>query len=62
LENARWQGATSLSAEHNMALARRFLEARVKGDLEAMDEMMAPDFVGHTKLLPDQQPYREGKE
>jgi hypothetical protein len=23
--------------------------------------MMAPDFVGHTKLLPDQEPTREGK-
>ena len=50
-----------MSAEENMALARRFLEANFKGDLEAMDEMMAPDFVGHTKLLPDQQPDREGQ-
>jgi predicted ester cyclase len=50
-----------MSAEENMALARRFLEAQVKGDLEAMDEMMAADIVGHTKLLPDQQPDREGK-
>jgi hypothetical protein len=30
-----------MSAEENMALARRFLEAQVlKGDLDAMDEMM----------------------
>jgi serine phosphatase RsbU (regulator of sigma subunit)/ketosteroid isomerase-like protein len=50
-----------MSAEENMALARRFLEAQVKGDLDAMDEMMSPDFVGHTKLLPDQEPDREGK-
>ena len=50
-----------MSAEHNMALARRILEAQVKGDLDTMDEMMAPDFVGHTKLLPDQQPDREGQ-
>src|SRR5215207_9498773 len=50
-----------MSVEENIALARRFLEAQVKGDLEAMDEMMTPDFVGHTKLLPDQQPDREGK-
>jgi ketosteroid isomerase-like protein len=41
-------------------LVRRFLEAQVKGDLDTMDEMMAPDFVGHTKLLPDQPPDREG--
>jgi serine phosphatase RsbU (regulator of sigma subunit)/predicted ester cyclase len=52
---------TSLSAEENMALVRRFWEAREKGDLEAMDSMMAPNFVTHTKLLPGQQPGREGE-
>ena len=31
-----------MSAEENMALVRRFWEARAKGDLEAMDAMMAP--------------------
>jgi ketosteroid isomerase-like protein len=55
------RGGTSMSVEENMALARRFLEEQVKGDLDAMDEMMAPDFVGHTKLLPDQEPTREGQ-
>jgi predicted ester cyclase len=49
------------SAEENMALARRFLEARIKGDLDAVDEMMASDFVSHTKLLPDQGPDREAQ-
>jgi serine phosphatase RsbU (regulator of sigma subunit)/ketosteroid isomerase-like protein len=48
------------SAEENMALARRFMEARVKGDLDAMDEMMAPDFVNRTSLLSVQEPDREG--
>jgi serine phosphatase RsbU (regulator of sigma subunit)/predicted ester cyclase len=48
-------------AEQNMALARRFLEARIKGDLDTVDEMMTPDFVSHTKLLPDQEPTREGQ-
>ena len=48
------------SAEENMALARRFMEARVKGDLDAMDEMMAPDFVNRTSLLSIQEPDREG--
>ncbi len=47
--------------EKNMALARRLMEARVKGDLDALDEMMSPDFVSHAKLLPDQQPDREGE-
>ena len=45
--------------EENMALVRRFLEARVKGDLNAIEEMMAPDFISHG-LRPGQQPDREG--
>jgi serine phosphatase RsbU (regulator of sigma subunit)/predicted ester cyclase len=46
--------------EENMALARRFMEARVvKRDLDAVDEMLAPDFVNHNKLLPGQEPDRE---
>jgi serine phosphatase RsbU (regulator of sigma subunit)/predicted ester cyclase len=49
-----------MPVEENMALARRLVEAQVTGDLDAMDEMMAPDFVNHTKLLPGQQPDREG--
>jgi predicted ester cyclase len=49
-----------MSAEENMAMARRFLEARVKGDLDALDQMMAPDFVNHTKLVPGEESSREG--
>ncbi|MDP8925662.1 MAG: SpoIIE family protein phosphatase [Actinomycetota bacterium] len=30
-----------------MALARRFMEARAKGDVDAVDEMLPPDFVSH---------------
>jgi predicted ester cyclase len=46
--------------EENMALARRFMEARVvKRDLDAVEEMLAPDFVNHNKLLPGQEPDRE---
>ena len=50
-----------MSVEENMALARRFVEALVKGNLDAMDEIMAPDFVNHTELLPGQEPGREGE-
>jgi serine phosphatase RsbU (regulator of sigma subunit) len=46
------------SAEENMALARRFLEARGKADLDGMEQIMAPDFVDHT-LAPGQQLDRE---
>jgi serine phosphatase RsbU (regulator of sigma subunit)/predicted ester cyclase len=48
-----------MSAEENMALARRFMEARIKGDLEAVDQIMAPDFVSRTPLLSVQEPDRE---
>ncbi len=46
--------------EKNKALVRRFLEAQSKGDLDAVDEMLAPDFVGHSKVFPSQGPGREG--
>jgi serine phosphatase RsbU (regulator of sigma subunit)/predicted ester cyclase len=50
-----------MSAEENLALARRFMEAKVTGDLKAMDALMAPDYVNHTKLVPGQQPGPEGE-
>ncbi len=49
-----------MSAEKNMALVQRFIEAAVKGDIDALDEMLAPDFVSHSKLLPGQESGREG--
>jgi predicted ester cyclase len=48
-----------MSVEENKALVRRFLEAHAKGDLDTVDEMLAPDFVNHN-LIPGQQPGREG--
>ena len=63
-KNAGWQAeeeAAVSSAEENMALARRFLEARIQGDQDAVDEMMTPDFVSHTKLFPGPEPGREGQ-
>jgi serine phosphatase RsbU (regulator of sigma subunit)/predicted ester cyclase len=50
-----------MSAEQNMALARRFMEAKVTGDLRAMDEIMTPDYINHTELVPGQQPGPEGE-
>jgi predicted ester cyclase len=49
-----------MSAEENMALARHFIEARVKGDLDTMDEMMALNYVSHTPMLSAQATDREG--
>jgi predicted ester cyclase len=48
-----------VSVEENMALGRLSLEARGKGDLDALEHMMAPDFVDHA-LAPSQEPDREG--
>jgi serine phosphatase RsbU (regulator of sigma subunit)/predicted ester cyclase len=50
-----------VSVEENMALGRRFLEARVKGDVDAVDEMLAPDYVSHTTQNTGQVPDREGQ-
>jgi predicted ester cyclase len=62
-KNAGWPGeeeAVVSSAEENMALARRFMEARVvKRDLDAVAKMLAPNFVNRNKLLPGQKPGRE---
>jgi serine phosphatase RsbU (regulator of sigma subunit)/predicted ester cyclase len=49
----------SSEEEFNKSLVRRFLEAHAKGDLNTMEEMLAPDFVDHN-LLPGQRPGREG--
>ncbi len=46
--------------EKNKALVRRFLEARVTGDVDAVEKMLAPNFVNHTKVLPNEEPGREG--
>src|SRR5215204_1068995 len=59
VRNVGWQGGTSMSAEKNKALVRRFLEAHAKGDLDTLEEMLAPDFVDHN-LIPGQRPGREG--
>src|SRR5829696_9086347 len=52
------EAAVSDAEEKNKALVRRYFEARVKGDVDAMDETMAPHFVSHTPA-PGQQLDRE---
>src|SRR5829696_7434207 len=48
-----------MSVKENKALVRRFLEAHAKGDLDTVEEMLAPDFVDHN-LIPGEEPGREG--
>ena len=45
--------------EKNKALVRRFVQAQDEGDLDALDELLAPDFVDHNPL-PGQDLGREG--
>ena len=51
--------------EKNKALVRRLFKVQEdlqsgKADLNALDELLAPDFLSHYKRLPGQQPDREG--
>jgi len=65
-KNATWQkdkkeeATVSSEAEHNKTLVRRLFEARGKLDMDAMEKMLAPHFLSHTKMFPGQQLDREG--
>jgi predicted ester cyclase len=48
-----------MSAVNNKALVRRFLQAHAKGDLDTLEQMLAPDFVDHN-LIPGEGPGHEG--
>ena len=43
-----------MPSEEKKALIRRFYEAHLKGDLDAMQEMMAPDFADRS-LFPGEE-------
>jgi serine phosphatase RsbU (regulator of sigma subunit)/ketosteroid isomerase-like protein len=51
--------SVSSEEETNKALVRRFWEAVARGDLDAIDELLAPDFLDHS-LLEGQESGREG--
>jgi serine phosphatase RsbU (regulator of sigma subunit)/ketosteroid isomerase-like protein len=53
------EATVSSEAEQNKTLVHRFFEARVKLDLDALEKMLADDFVSHTRGLPGQQLDRE---
>src|SRR5215211_8745576 len=60
-ENAGWPGeeeAAVSSAEENKVIVRRFLEELAKGNLDVIDELLAPDFVDRS-LMPGQGSTRE---
>src|ERR687898_2005118 len=53
------EAPVSPEEEGNMALVRRFMEAQAKGDLDTLDELLAPEFVDHSSFA-GQEPGREG--
>jgi serine phosphatase RsbU (regulator of sigma subunit)/predicted ester cyclase len=61
-KNAGWpseeEALVSSEAEDNKAIVRRFEEHMAKGNLDAIDELAAPDFVDRS-LMPGQGPTRE---
>jgi predicted ester cyclase len=55
--SASWRGGGCVSTQQNMALVRRFFQARAEADLGALDQMMAPGFISHPLF---EEPDREG--
>jgi steroid delta-isomerase-like uncharacterized protein len=47
-------------SDQNKAVVERILEAFNEGTPEALDELVAPDFVGHMPLLPEEMRGPEG--
>lgn len=47
-------------SEENKALVRRWLVASDKGNLNIVDELIAPDYIDHNPPLPGTAPGREG--
>jgi predicted ester cyclase len=45
------EAPVSSEEEKNKALVRRFWESVARGDLDAIDDLLAPDFVDHSLLV-----------
>ena len=62
-KNVGWPGEEDdavSSAEENKAIVRRLFKALAEGDLDAMRELLAPDFVDHHPLPGEEDPGPEG--
>jgi ketosteroid isomerase-like protein len=52
-----------VSAEENKAIMRRYFSVFEQGNIDLLDELLAPDYVNHTPpLLSCQRVRRESKE
>ena len=62
-KNVGWSGAEDdavSSAEEKKAIVRRLFKALAEGDLDAMRELLAPDFVDHHPFPGEEDPGPEG--
>jgi steroid delta-isomerase-like uncharacterized protein len=52
---SRSEGRTreSMSAEENKAIMRRYFSVFKQGNIDLLDELLAPDYVNHTPAIPD---------
>jgi steroid delta-isomerase-like uncharacterized protein len=49
-----------VSAEENKAIMRRYFDVFDQGNIDLLDELLAPDYVNHTPATPDLPTGREG--
>ena len=49
-----------MSVEENKAIMRRFWDVWEEGNIELLDELLAPDYVNHNLAAPDLPPGPEG--
>jgi steroid delta-isomerase-like uncharacterized protein len=49
-----------MSAEENKAIVRRFWGVWEEGNIDLVDELLAPDYINHTPATPDQPTGPEG--
>jgi steroid delta-isomerase-like uncharacterized protein len=52
--------ASSMSAEESKAIVRRFWGVWEEGNIDLVDELLAPDYVNHSPASPDQPTGPEG--
>jgi predicted ester cyclase len=56
-ENSTQKGKHSMSTEDNKALVQRLIQLQVSGDLNTVDQILAPNWVDHYPPMPLPQGY-----
>jgi steroid delta-isomerase-like uncharacterized protein len=59
-EQGLQKGGIFMSAEENKAVVRRLLDVWEQGNIDLIDELVAPDYVNHSPATPEQPTGPEG--